>query len=341
VPEPQRILVRLPNWTGDVVMATPGLRALRARYPGAEITAHVRPGLEPLLAGSTAVDRLETVRSWHRGARALLREARALREGRFDLGVCLPDSFSSALLMRTAGVVRILGYRRGGRSPLLDVAVAPRREWGRRRLVARERYVLHLLEAIGCPAQGSWLELGTTPQEEAAAEALLAPIGGGRPIVGLAPGASFGSAKRWSPASFAAVADALDDSGHAIVIVGSKSEVALGRAVCAQARCAPLDLCGRTDLGGLKAVLRRMDALVCNDAGARHVATALGTPAIVLFGPTAVEKTDCNLQTVEVIETGVACRPCYRRECPIDHRCMTRIEPAHVVARTRAALSGR
>ena len=142
-----------------------------------------------------------------------------------------------------------------------------------------------------------------------------------------------------APESFAAVADALSDAGLAIAVVGSQGEAGLGRAVCAKARCVPLDLCGRTDLGSLKAVLRRAAALVCNDAGARHVATAFGTPAIVLFGPTGVEKTNCNLETVEVVETQVDCRPCYRRECPIDHRCMTGIAPSQVIARTRAALA--
>lgn len=336
--EPRRILVRLPNWTGDVVMATPGLRALRKRYPVAHITAQVRPGLGPLLAGLPLVDAVVVASSWRRGVRALLREARSLRDPGFDLGVCLPDSWSSALLMRAAGVSDIAGYRRAGRSWLLQHPVAPRVEWGPRRRVARERYLLHLLEAIGCPAQGLALELRTTPEEEAAADRLLAPLGLPASFVALAPGASFGGAKRWAPESFGAVADALADAGAAVVVVGAPEEAALGRAIGTSARSHPHDLCGRTDLGVLKAVLRRASALVCNDAGARHVATAFGTPAIVLFGPTAKGKTDCNLETVQVVETDVACRPCQRRECPIDHRCMTRIEPARVVARTLAVL---
>jgi heptosyltransferase-2 len=336
--DPQRILIRLPNWTGDVVMATPGLRALRARYPAASITAQLRPGLEPLLAGLATVDSVIAVRSWRRGPRALLREARSLRERRFDLGVCLPDSWSSALLMRTAGVRDIAGFRRAGRGWLLHQPVAPRAEWGRRRWVARERYVLHLLEAIGCPEQGSELELRTTPEEEEVADRLLEPLGARAPFVALAPGASFGSAKRWAPESFGAVADALAAEGVAAVIVGSMGEAALGRAVGRSARSRPIDLSGRTDLGALKAVLRRASAVVCNDAGARHIATAFGTPAIVLFGPTALEKTDCNLATVQVVDAIAACRPCQRRDCPIDHRCMTRIEPARVVARTLAVL---
>jgi len=336
--EPRRILVRLPNWTGDVVMATPGLRALRKRYPAAHISAQVRPGLGPLMAGLPLVDAVVVASSWRRGAGALLRDARSLRDPGFDLGVCLPDSWSSALLMRAAGVRAIAGYRRGGRDWLLHHPVAPRAEWGPRRRVARERYVLHLLEAIGCPGQGLALELRTTPEEEAAADRLLAPLGSADAFVALAPGASFGGAKRWTPESFGVVADALADAGAAVVIVGSPDEAPLGRAIRNRARSRLHDLCGQTDLGSLKALLRRASALVCNDAGARHVAAAFGTPAVVLFGPTARGKTDCNLETVQIVETDVACRPCEQRECPIDHRCMTRIEPTQVVARTLAAL---
>jgi len=341
VNDPRRILVRLPNWTGDAVMATPGLRALRARYPDAEITGQIRPGLEALFAGHPSLDVVLPVRSWRRGGRALWQEGKGLRERRFELGVCLPDSFSSALLMRAAGVARVAGYRRAGRGPLLHFPVSPRPEWGPKRMVARERSVLHLLESIGCAARGTGLELRTTPQEEARADSLLGDIAHVRPLVALAPGASFGASKRWPPESFAAVADAMAERGAAVVIVGAPEEVEIGRAVCELARTRPLDLCSRMDLGSLKAVLRRAAVLVCNDAGARHVATAFGTPAVVLFGPTALEKTDCNLETIEVVETQVDCRPCYRRECPIDHRCMSRLDPADVVGRTGAVLDAR
>ena len=205
-------------------------------------------------------------------------------------------------------------------------------------MVSRERYLLHLLEALGCPARGTTLDLVTTAAEEAAARALC-PSDGTSPRVVIAPGASYGSAKRWPVRSFAAVSDALEASGAHVVLVGTEAEVGLGRAIREHARGHPLDLCGRGDLGTLKALLRGASLLVCNDAGARHVATAVGTPAIVLFGPTALEKTDCNLETVDVLETAVSCRPCYHRECPIDHRCMVGIEPEAVLARARTQLS--
>ena len=198
LPPQQEILVRGPNWTGDLVMSTPAFRALRKRYPEARITLQVRPGLAALLAGSPWFDEVIPVRSYQRGAVALLREGRALRSARrYDLGICLPDSWSSALLMRAAGVRRICGYRRAGRSILLHTPVDPRPEWGRRRLVARESFGLELTKTLGCGVDETKLELFTTPDEEAQAERLLAAteVAGSGPLLVLAPGASFGPSK--------------------------------------------------------------------------------------------------------------------------------------------------
>jgi len=335
---PRRILVRMPNWLGDAVMATPGLRALRRRFPEATIVAWVRPGLEGLLDASPSIDEVVRFDAWRAGPRALWRAARALAPRDFELGVCLPDSFSAALAMRIAGVRHVVGYARGARGPLLHEAVAPRREWGPRRLVARERSVLHLLEAIGCPPQGSGLELGVDPAD---AERLTAQIGvvGQAPLVVLAPGAAFGPSKLWPLGSFARLADALADEGCRIVITGDAGETALGRALAAAMRAPATDLCGRIDTGALKALIRRAALVVCNDSGTRHLASAFATPSIVLLGPTDLARTDCNLERVTVLTNEVGCRPCYRRRCPIDHGCLRGIEVGRVLETARHVLA--
>ncbi|MBW2272835.1 MAG: lipopolysaccharide heptosyltransferase II [Deltaproteobacteria bacterium] len=340
--EAAEILVRGPNWTGDVVMATPGFRALREGFPRARITLQLRPGLEALVAGSPWFDEVLPLRSYHQGVSALLREARELRRaGRFDLGLCLPDSFSSALLMRLAGVRRVVGYRRGPRSLLLHQALTPPPEWGARRMVARERFVLDLVAGLGCGERGTGLELFTTAEEEKQAEQQLqsAGIGEGEPLAALAPGASFGPSKLWPARSFARVGDALARAGARVVLLGSPAEAALTRSVLESMEEGAANLAGALDLGGLKALLRRAALLVCNDAGARHVAVAFGVPCIVLMGPTSLEKTNLNLEAVQVFESDVECRPCYQRSCPIDHRCMTRLEPGPV-ARVACELLG-
>jgi lipopolysaccharide heptosyltransferase II len=327
------ILVRGPNWTGDLVMATPGFRALRAGFPEARITLHVRAALAPLVAGAPWLDAVVPLAEPASGARAVLREARALRaRGRFDLGLCLPDSFASALLMRAAGVRRVVGYAKNGRSALLSQRVALPRAAGRRGLIARELHVLGLVEALGCRPLGTGLELFVTESEQREADAALAAAGAspGEPLALLAPGASFGPSKLWPAASFAAVGDALAHAGARVVVTGSGAERELCARVCGAMQRPALDLCGALGLGPWKGLMRRARLLVANDAGARHVAVALGLPVVLVMGPTSLEKTSCNLERVSVLSADVACRPCYLRDCPIDHRCMTQVGPESV-----------
>jgi heptosyltransferase-2 len=339
--QPQEILVRGPNWTGDLIMASPGFRALRAGFPDARITLHVRPGLIPLVSGAPWFEEVLPVHSYRQGLPALLREASRLRARRYDLGLCLPDSFSAALLMRAAGVAQVVGYARGWRRPLLHRAVEPPGGRGGRLMIARELHVLGLVEALGCPAQGTELQLFASEQDRAGAarELRRAGLAEDRPYAVLAPGASFGPSKLWPAHYFANVGDRLVREGVQLAVVGTAEEAPLVAQVCGAMEEPAADLAGRLDLGALKAVLSAARLLVCNDAGARHVAVAFGVPCVVMMGPTALEKTNMNLERVSVLTADVECRPCYKRECPIDHRCMTRISPEAVMAEAQPALA--
>lgn len=335
MPQARDILVRAPNWTGDLVMATPGFRALRAGFPAARITLQLRAELAPLLSGAPWFDALAPLRG--RGARGL-GEARALsRRGGFDIGLCLPDSFSAALLLRASGARFVVGYRRGWRRALLHRALP--RPGGRRGWIARERHVLGLVEALGAPPQGGHLELFTTAAERAAAESLLSGRGvdAAAPLAVLAPGASYGPSKLWPAERFAQVGDALAQAGAQVLIAGTLAERALCARVAAAMRAPAANLGGALDLGGLKAVLQRARVLLCNDAGARHIAVAFGVPCVVTMGPTALAKTDWNLEQVTVLSADVECSPCYHRVCPIDHRCMTQIPAARAADAALAA----
>ncbi len=344
---PRRILVRGPNWLGDLVMATPGFRALRRLFPDAEIVLHARAAHLALLSGTPWIDQLVPVASYHRGVASMLREAFVLRARGFDLGLCLPDSTSAALLMRASGVARVVGYRRGGARWLLDHATpAPPP------MTPRERHVLGVVRAAADAAAGAdtidavdWedtrveLFVDAESEERAARLARDAALGAEEPLALLAPGASYGPSKCWPPESFASLADALARDGVRVAVVGAPEERPRAERVTAAARSAPLDWCGRFDLRTLKAVVRRARLLVCNDAGARHVAVALGVPCIAIFGPTSIAKTALNLEHVRVFESEVGCRPCYHRHCPIDHRCMHAIAPRAVLGAARETLA--
>jgi heptosyltransferase-2 len=204
-------------------------------------------------------------------------------------------------------------------------------------MIARERHVLGLVEAVGCAPQGTALELHVTEAEDAEALLKLEERGvrEGEAIALLAPGASYGPSKIWPPSCFAGVGNALAAAGASVVLVGTPAERELSAQVRSAMKEPAVDLTGELGLGALKAVVRRSRVLVCNDAGTRHIAVAFGVPCVVVMGPTSLEKTNLNLERVKVLSADVDCRPCYLRECPIDHRCMTRVSSERVA---RAAL---
>ena len=320
----ENILVRAPNWLGDLVMATPALRSLRSRCPNARIVVWVRAGLESVLAGSSDVDEIRTLPTsgapWH----DLRWSVRRVREaGPYDLGLCLPDSFSSAILMRFAGGRPLVGYTNAARKLLLDqpVPVAAGGAEGRR--APREDRIQGLLTTLGVADQGVVPRLVTTPAEEEKVEGLLGGKGHRETWIGLAPGAAYGPSKCWPAERYAALGDALAKRGARIFILGAPEERELCSAVSRQMTLPCVNLSGQLDLGAAKALIKRLDLMICNDSGARHLAVGLQVPALVFFGPTDVSRTRRNLLNVSILEEKeVSCRPCYKRHCPTDHRCL-------------------
>ena len=345
--EVRRILVRCPNHVGDVVMSTPGLAALRAAYPEVEIVAQLPQPLIPLLEGGGLVDAFWPIESRGKGVQALRREAKRIGEFGFELGIAIPESISSALLMRLGRVEHVVGYARDPvRACLLHQRVSADFDWGRRRFVSRERFVLRLMQAVGADggSEPPRLRLATTAAEEARLEAVLRAYGTGidslrrDPPIVLAPGAGFGAAKCWPAQSFATLADRLAREGAPVFLVGAPGEEALVESVTRSMRTRPFVLAGVLDLGAFKVLLRHARLLVANDAGARHVAAAFGVPSVIFFGPTSVAKTPDNLECVQILETDHPCRPCYLRECPIDHRCLRTLSVDRAEQAARRAL---
>ncbi|MFQ5514521.1 MAG: lipopolysaccharide heptosyltransferase II [Myxococcota bacterium] len=342
--EKEKILVVLPNHLGDVVMATPALRSLRAGHPDAQIAVLVRERLAGVLGGCPWIDRIHT-HTLYETSRGLRRILRRIALGRAFRGassvVVLPNSFSGALLAVATGAPRRIGYRRGGRAWLLSDALPPPRENGRPVPVAMERYYLDLVRPLGCPDTGTGLELFTEPEAEAACERLLASHGidGERPLVCLAPGAGYGPAKIWPLPYVAEFAAKLQADGVALALVHGPGEEALADEICARCSPPPARLGGEAmDLARLKSVISRASLLVCNDAGARHIAAAFRVPALVLMGPTSLRYTNLNLERTRLLREPVECSPCQLKVCPIDHRCMTRLRPSRVLEEARAAL---
>ncbi len=340
----KKITVLLPNHLGDVVMATPALRALRKGFPEAELCGVIRADLAPILQGGPWFDGLVTHRI-HEGPGRLDRLRRRLDLARdlagSDQVLLLPNSFMSALLALAAGAPSRVGYRRGGRGPLLTEAVDPPRRNGRVVPLAMERYYLDLVCTLGCPDLGTELELYTHPEADKECDELLERhfVRTEGPLVCMAPGAAFGSSKLWPAPYYGEVARELVRDGAQVALVHGPGEEPIADEVMAAAGPGPVSLGGRDmHVSLLKSVLERSSLLLCNDAGARHVAAAFSVPTIVLMGPTSEEYTNLNLSRTRLLREPVGCSPCQRKTCPIDHRCMTRLEPVRVLEQARAAL---
>jgi len=266
-----------------------------------------------------------------------------LREAACDTAVLLPNSFASAWLVKRAGIAERWGYARDFRSWLLTRGVptpAGSRHQG--------AYYQHLVGALGIPNGPLEARLSARADDVAAARALLSQRGwnGSRVIVALAPGAAYGTAKRWLPEHYATLVSALVTVHHVTcVLVGGAADAGateiVRQRVPADARSCVIDLAARTSLRELAGVLSLALVCVSNDSGAMHLAAALGVRVVALFGPTREYET-APLSRPErpstVLIHDVFCRPCMLRECPIDHRCMTRLAPDRVLAAVTDAL---
>jgi heptosyltransferase-2 len=327
----RRVLVRCPNWLGDTVMALPTVRALRGALPGAELSC-LGPWVGPLLECEPGVDRrLDYPATW--GGRWTL--ARALARDRLDLALVLPNSFGAALHARVAGARWRVGYARDGRSPLLTHAVPPPTA-----LRHQVQEYLDLLAPLGVAGAGGIPSLRVSEARRREARRLLATVGWrpDRPMVGVQLGAAFGPSKLWPADRLAAVAARLERAGTAALFLGGPSGAPLLAAVTRAMDGPVRSLVGRDHPALLPAVLADLAVLVTPDSGPAHVAAAVGTPVVVLFGPTDPRRAAPAGAGHAALWAPPPCAPCYRPVCPIDHRCLAAIEVEAVASAVGARL---
>jgi heptosyltransferase-2 len=353
-PDPMTIAVFLPNWIGDVVMATPALRALRQHFDGATMLGVMRPYVADVLQEAPWLDQylfLDGTGPWSQQWPAV---AWQLRRRHAELAVIFPNSFRSALVARLGGCRRRAGYRRYGRGWLLNIALEPVRDVrGRLKPSPIIDAYNRLAEAVGCSWPGYRMELFTSAEDGQAADGVWKKAGLARhaEVVCLNPGAAFGAAKYWDAEYFARLAQDLADlRGSGVLILCGPQERELA---CRIARLAArpgvhalADLCQETaspkgrnalpsnlprlSIGLTKACVRRADLLVTTDSGPRHFAAAFDRPVVTLFGPTHIPWTETYYARAVHLQKKVACGPCQLRVCPLDHRCMKELTPAEV-----------
>jgi heptosyltransferase-2 len=332
--------VRLPNWLGDVCFAAPTVAALaRALPPGAVLVAAARPGVASLARCLPGV--VETVRMEdERRARSLPRLTTDVRARGVDAAVLFPRSFRAAIPAFLARVPIRVGFPGEGRRGLLTHVARPP---GPLRAVHRTRTYAALLGPFGLPTEVEPWRFEPDSASLAWADGWLgaAPGGARRPFVAMEAGGAYGTAKRWPEASFAALARRLvGGDGVDVVLVGTADAAPLHARIAAAAGVPLRSAAGATDLPQLAALLARARLLVSNDTGPMHLAAAVGTPVLALFGST--DPAVCGplgAGPVRVLYDRVTCSPCWRRVCPVEgHPCLDPMAVDRVHAEASALL---
>lgn len=324
---PKHIIVRMPNWLGDLVMATPILTDLRHHWPEAKITAMCQGALGAVIQEDPHIDHLlnfKRPKGWF-SCQVNQEIVRPLKKGEFDLGILMTNSLSSAYWFWRGHIQNRVGYATHGRSLLLNYPIPFPTQRKSQHLVITYKM---LVEPLGIPISQTAPRLYVTKQEQQVARERLASYGiqSSDLIIGINPGAAYGSAKCWLPERFKQLSyRLLDYSRLKIIFFGDKAGAPLVQDICAGLPSdRVIDLAAKTTLRELLACIQTCHLFLTNDSGPMHVASALGIPLIALFGSTSNVATG-PYQGGKVIHKHVPCSPCYRRECPIDFRCMTRI----------------
>ena len=335
---PRTILVRAPNWLGDAVMCEPALGGLHSLFPNAELTLLAKTSVAELFANDPRIAHclIYDEKGEHAGLMGKWTLAGALRRYQFEMAVLFQNAFEAAFLTWLAGIPRRYGYVTDGRALFLtDPVAAPDRQ----SQLHQVEYYWNVLKPLGLMGVAPRPSLVVSPEEDQALSLRLSAAGINPTdvLIGINPGSTYGGAKRWLPDRFAEaarrVARQVEQEGGksvSMVILGAKGEESLGNSIAAMLERPTVVLSGATTIRELMATVKRCSLLLTNDTGPMHIAAACGVPVVAVFGPTDWRTTSPYGQEHSVVRESVDCAPCLLRECPIDHRCLTRITPLRV-----------
>ena len=329
-----RILVtQTGGWVGDMVLLTPALRALKIAYPQSHVALLIRPLVAGLMATHPHIDEV-IIDNKGRGISRLpsfYKLVNKIHRSDFDLAVVLhPTSFRNALIPFLAGIPERIGSNVSGRGILLTRTCSDRRD-----LHEVHRY-LRVLELIDIHEQNAKLEFWYTDADRHAARQILTThgISSKERLIGVNLGTTWRT-KCWPLENFAEVITQVQKRFDVrILLTGSTAEIPLGEALAQLAKVEAINLIGKTTLMQLGALIESCNLYLTCDSGPMHIAAAVGTPTIALFGPTSPIRHGPYGENHKVFEKPVECRPCYKRKCPrkdLPHLCMTEIDPHEVI----------
>jgi heptosyltransferase-2 len=325
-----KIAIFLPNWLGDLTMATPAVRSMRRHFgPQARLVGILRPYLADVLAGTGWLDE-----QWFFDPRAKDASlhgravAARMRAERFDMAVLLPNSLRTAIVAWLGRARERIGYVRYGRGPLLTGKLYPRRtDNGLLPLPVVESY-MELARAVGCGDESLRLELATVEADQRSADGVFERLGlsGDGRMVAMNSSGAYGAAKLWPVEHFGRLAQRIvDELNHDVLVTCGPKEREIARAVVRLAdRPRVVSMADQPmDLGTAKACIRRCRLMVSTDSGPRHVAAAFGLPVVTMFGPMLPVWSENPTQQAANLLLDLDCIGCHKRVCPLGHhRCM-------------------
>ena len=320
--QPISILVRATNWIGDAIMTLPAMKTIRANFPEARITVLAQPWVADIFSANPYVDEvmLYHKKTCHAGLGGMQRLARELAARKFDLAILLQNAFEAALLAKLAHIPAIAGFNRDARGVLLTHGVPITKEIKSKHQVY---YYQHLLADLGLTLAENRLSLHLSAEDQGWAREFVDRLP--QPIIGLNPGAAYGPAKRWPAERYGEVAKKLIDRlGGSVLVFGTSADTPAAVTIADEVGHA-VDLTGKTTLAQAMALIGRCQAFITNDSGLMHVAAALNTPLVAIFGSTDAVATGPFSERAVVVQKALACAPCLKTHCPTNFECMNGI----------------
>ena len=326
-----KILIRGTNWIGDAIMTLPAVASVRAAYPRAHLAILAKPPVADIYKMFSAADEIIPYENSFDNPLGVLRLAWQLRHKKFDAAILLQNAIEAAIIARAAGIGVRAGYNSDGRGFLLTHAIRREAEIFK---VHQIDYYLEMVKALGAADVDRAMHLETHISPVIAKSVLQQYLPDNRRmILGIAPGATYGPAKRWLTERFAEAGDCLSrDLNTQAVLFGGKDDWETAEQVRKQARTGMINLAGLASLTETVYLISQCRLFLSNDSGLMHVAGALNIPTVAIFGSTNPVTTSPPGEKTILVRKDVSCSPCLKKTCPTDFRCMTLISVEDVVA---------
>jgi heptosyltransferase II len=325
-----KILIRGTNWIGDAILTLPAVASIRATYPKAHIAILAKPWVADIYKLFSDADEMIIYEKIFDNPAGVFRLAQTLKEKKFDAAILLQNAVEAAIIAVAARIPLRAGYDSDARGLLLTHSVRRTPEIKKAHQVD---YYLEMVKSLGCVSVDGDMHLETKINLADARNVLRKFIPETKKtIIGIAPGATYGPAKKWFPDRFAAVADTLSEIFSAqVIIMGGRADGETAQEIRTLAQTELINLAGKTSLREAICLISQCGLFISNDSGLMHIAGALNIPTVAIFGSTNPVTTAPVGNKSIIVRKEISCSPCLKKTCPTDFRCMSMISVEDVL----------